>query len=279
MIRRRRLLASSALTLTAAAALAPVVLAARVAFTPHRAYAASGAFAPLGAFTWDNVARAFDTGLASTMATTAVMAIVVTIVQVPTTFLTAFTLACRPAAMSSRVLRALLIGGYLLPPITLAIPVYLGVSAAGLRGTFPGIVLPVLFVSPFAVFLFLRAIQQMPPSVIDAARIDGAGPPRLLRSIAAPLCAPAIGAVSALSLAAQWNAFLWPSLVAAGRIPVVTTAIASMNGQYDRDWTLVMAASCISLAPPLLVAAGTLAARPLLVALRKDPPCTDVIAS
>jgi multiple sugar transport system permease protein len=95
----------------------------------------------------------------------------------------------------------------------LMIPLYvLIVRNYGLADNYLGMILPYA-INTAAVFIFRQFFLGLPDELFDAARIDGAGELRILRSIALPLVRPAVLTVVLLTFIGPWNEFLWPFLV------------------------------------------------------------------
>lgn len=121
-------------------------------------------------------------------------------------------------------------------------------ASLALHNTLAGLVLPIL---PVAVgtFAFRQHLRSLPPELMEAARLDGAGPGRFLRDFAVPLAWPMIGAVFAISFVLGWNQFLWPLMVS-----VDNSQFTLMRGfglvQTGSGASFVLAA--ISLLPPLV---------------------------
>lgn len=95
----------------------------------------------------------------------------------------------------------------------LMVPLYvMVVRFFGLADNYLGMILP-FAVNSVAVLIFRQYFLQIPRDVFDAARIDGAGEIRILRSIAVPLVRPAIVTAMLVTFIGPWNEFLWPFLV------------------------------------------------------------------
>lgn len=95
----------------------------------------------------------------------------------------------------------------------LMVPLYvMVVRVFGLADTYLGMILP-FAVNSVAVLIFRQYFLQIPRDVFDAARIDGAGEVRILRSIAVPLVRPAVLTAMLVTFIGPWNEFLWPFLV------------------------------------------------------------------
>ncbi|SMG16313.1 carbohydrate ABC transporter permease [Agreia pratensis] len=108
---------------------------------------------------------------------------------------------------------ALILGAVMVPLTALAIPTYLLFSAANLVDTPWAIILPSL-VSPFGVYLIrVYAADAVDDSLIEAARIDGAGEFRIFTTIASRLLAPGIVTVLLFALVSTWNNYFLPLIM------------------------------------------------------------------
>jgi len=144
------------------------------------------------------------------------------------------------------------LGTLMVPAIVTTIPLYTLFAQAGLRDTFWGIIAPSLLGSPYAVFLLRQHFLAIPHDLVNAATLDGAGTLRTLWSIAVPISRPIIATLVVITAVSHWNNFLWPLIITSGGDwQVLTVATASLQTQYNGNWTLVMAAAVISLTPLL----------------------------
>ncbi|MFP3714370.1 carbohydrate ABC transporter permease [Puerhibacterium sp. TATVAM-FAB25] len=106
-----------------------------------------------------------------------------------------------------------ILGGVLLPGITLAVPQYLLMSKVGLAGTYWSVLLPCL-ISPFGIFLArVYAASAVPTETMEAARIDGANDARIFASVALPMLVPGMVTVFLLQFVGIWNNFLLPFIM------------------------------------------------------------------
>jgi multiple sugar transport system permease protein len=106
-----------------------------------------------------------------------------------------------------------ILGGVLLPGITLAVPQYLLMSMLGVAGTYWSVLLPMM-ISPFGIYLArVFAVAAVPDETIEAARIDGAGEFRIFASIALPMLAPGMVTIFMLQFVGNWNNFLLPFIM------------------------------------------------------------------
>jgi multiple sugar transport system permease protein len=142
----------------------------------------------------------------------------------------------------------------MVPQVVIVIPLFVMMSQVGLRNTFWSLVLPFMFGSPYAVFLLREHFRSIPDDLIDAARIDGAGDWRILWQIVAPLSRGIISTLAIITVVSHWNNFMWPLIITTGRDwQVITVATANLQSQYNANWTLVMAATTVAMAPLLVL--------------------------
>ncbi|AKJ67037.1 glycerol-3-phosphate transporter membrane protein [Pandoraea thiooxydans] len=146
--------------------------------------------------------------------------------------------------------------------ITLMLPVEVRIfptvqviSDLHMINTYAGLTVP-LIASATATFLFRQFFMTLPDELIEAARIDGAGPMRFFFDVVLPLSKTNIAALFVITFIYGWNQYLWPILVT--NAPNMTTAvigIKSMIGGGDTatQWQLVMSATLLAMLPPLLV--------------------------
>ena len=189
--------------------------------------------------------RDFTVPLAVTVQVVAVL----TVGQVVCSVLAAYAFA-RLRVPGRRALFWAYVATLMVPPIVTVIPLFSMFSQLGLRNTFAGLVAPFLLGSPYAIFLLRQNFQAIPQEVLDAATLDGAGHWRTLRSIVLPMNRPILAALTLITVVSQWNAFLWPSVIAPGRTwSVLTVATQALQEERSGNWTLVMAATTVALAP------------------------------
>ena len=106
-----------------------------------------------------------------------------------------------------------ILGGVLIPGITLAIPQYLLLSQVGLAGGTLSVLLP-LIISPFGIYLSrVYASAAVPQDTIEAARLDGASEWRIFTKIGIPMMIPGMVTVFMLQFVGIWNNFLLPFIM------------------------------------------------------------------
>ncbi|TNJ46881.1 carbohydrate ABC transporter permease [Phaeobacter sp. B1627] len=107
------------------------------------------------------------------------------------------------------------------PIETRILPSFAVVHELGLLNTRAGMVLPIV-ASGFGVLVFRQFLRQVPNEVIEAARLDGAGPLRCLWDILVPMSAPMLAALFAIFFVMGWNQYVWPMMLATTRQDMVT---------------------------------------------------------
>ena len=117
----------------------------------------------------------------------------------------------------ARILTGAVLVTLFVPPVVLLVPLFLTVLDLPIAGTsllnsYWGIWLPA-GASAFNVILVKRFMENLPVEIIEAARVDGAGPIRLLLSIVLPMSKPVIGVVSVFAVLITWKDYLWPLVV------------------------------------------------------------------
>jgi sn-glycerol 3-phosphate transport system permease protein len=142
----------------------------------------------------------------------------------------------------------------MLPVEVRIIPTYAVMADFGLINTFTGLWVP-LIASATATLLFRQVFTAIPDELMEAARIDGAGPLRFLWDIVLPVSRANIAALFVILFVYGWNQYLWPLLVATNQgLDTIVIGIVKMIGQETQtDWAAVMATTVLALLPPVLV--------------------------
>lgn len=142
----------------------------------------------------------------------------------------------------------------MLPVEVRIVPTYTVVAGLGLINTFAGLTLP-LVASATATLLFRQTFTAVPDELVEAARMDGAGPLAFLRHVLLPVSAPNLAAMFVILFVYGWNQYLWPLLVATDpRLDTVGIGIVKMIGvDTATEWNKVMATAVLALVPPVAV--------------------------
>jgi sn-glycerol 3-phosphate transport system permease protein len=143
----------------------------------------------------------------------------------------------------------------MLPVEVRILPTYKVVADLGLLDTYAGLTLP-LIASATATFLFRQFFMTIPDELVEAARIDGAGPMRFFKDVVLPLSKTNMAALFVILFIFGWNQYLWPLLITTQET-MYTTVIGIkrmiVGGDAATEWNLVMATAILALLPPALV--------------------------
>ena len=143
----------------------------------------------------------------------------------------------------------------MLPVEVRIMPTYKIAADLHLINTYAGLTLP-LIASATATLLFRQFFLTIPDELVEAAKIDGAGPWRFLVDTVIPLSTTNIAALFVILFIYGWNQYLWPLLVT--DTPAMTTIVIGIrqmigNGDSLTDWQLVMATAVLAMLPPVAV--------------------------
>ena len=143
----------------------------------------------------------------------------------------------------------------MLPVEVRILPTYKVVSDLGMLNSYTGLTIP-LIASATATFLFRQFFLTVPEELVEAARIDGAGPMRFFWDILLPLSKTSIAALFVIQFIYGWNQYLWPLLATTSEdmYPVVV-GIKRMiaGGDSGNEWNIVMATAIMAMIPPAIV--------------------------
>lgn len=152
------------------------------------------------------------------------------------------------------VIFMLVLVALMVPTQVAMVPNYLLISGWGGRNTYWGIILPGLGTA-FGTFLLRQHFKSLPPSVLEAAEIDGAGHFQRLWRMVVPMSAPAIATVGLVTIVQEWNDYIWPLIItdspARMTLPVGLTLLQNTEG--DSDWGVLMAGAVLVILPVLVV--------------------------
>jgi multiple sugar transport system permease protein len=191
--------------------------------------------------------------LGPAMVTGVVVSVAILLLQLATAIPAAYVFACVPFRGRS-ALFAVVLATLLVPSQVTAVPNYVTVSALGFADTRVGLVLPFV-ANAAAIFLLRQYMTTIPTAVLEAARMDGLGTWRTLRTVVVPLCVPAIATVAVFSFLISFNEYLWPLLVA--RSPEIATPPLALAGLVTAGGGLPdfaqLAAGAVIISLPTLV--------------------------
>lgn len=129
----------------------------------------------------------------------------------------------------------------------------LGQGGSGLLNTYAGLILPSV-ATPLGIFLMRQFFAGIPDDYVEAARLDGAGQLRILRSVMLPLCAPAVATLGILSFQSAWNDFVWPLILTSDtKLATLQLGLQLYATGQDAETNVLMAASTLTVIPMIVL--------------------------
>jgi sn-glycerol 3-phosphate transport system permease protein len=143
----------------------------------------------------------------------------------------------------------------MLPVEVRIVPTYAVVADLHMTDTYAGLAIP-LIASATATLLFRQFFLTIPDELVEASKIDGAGPLRFFWDTVLPLSRTNIAALFVILFIYGWNQYLWPLLVTT--LPSMETIVIGITklvtaGDAQSDWNLVMATTVLAMLPPVAV--------------------------
>jgi multiple sugar transport system permease protein len=155
------------------------------------------------------------------------------------------------------VVFGIFLGGLLVPPIFTSLPNFILVKNLGLINTFPGMILPTFFMTPFAIFFLRQFFLGINREIEESAALDGAGPWRTFFGIILPMSTAPVTTLAILTFITAWNDYFWPLLVGNNeQTRVLTVALGVFRSQTPAgspDWAGLMAATLVAALPVLVL--------------------------
>jgi len=155
----------------------------------------------------------------------------------------------------NRLIFFLYVGGTMLPFQVLMLPVFRLTDALGLYDTYLGVIaFHTAFQLGFCTFLLRNYMRTVPNEILEAARIDGCSEFRIWWQIMMPLTVPALAALATLEFTWIFTDYLWAIvLLRSDKLKPVTAGLATLQGQYIMDWTVIIAGALLATVPTILV--------------------------
>jgi multiple sugar transport system permease protein len=183
------------------------------------------------------------------------------IITIPSLIATLFLSSLSAYALSrfrfpgDRIILFIYVAGMMLPFQILLLPVFRLTDALHIYNTYWAvIVFHTAFQLGFCTFVLRNYMRTIPGELLEAARMDGCGEFRIYSQIMMPLTLPAVAAVATLEFTWIFNDFLWALiLIQNNALKPVTTGLASLQGQYRMDWTVIISGSLLAALPTVIV--------------------------
>lgn len=148
---------------------------------------------------------------------------------------------------------AFLLAALVVPLQVGMLPLFLLLKQLGLINTYWAVIIPSM-ATIYGIFLVRQYALSIPDSLLDAARIDGAGEWRVFFSVVLPVIRPVLATLGIFTFLGAWNDFMWPLIVLTGNdsytLPV---ALAILSSEHVQDAELMMAGSLVTMLPVLVL--------------------------
>ena len=208
---------------------------------------------PLGLpkqWTLRNYTRAFATvPIVRSLVNTLIVTFFGVLFQVLIGALAAYGMILRKSIFTS-VIGVILMIAFVIPTQSTLIPLYRMESSVGLVNTLLGLIVMYLGGAVFCYFLIVGYMQSLPFEVIEAARIDGAGPLRIFWSIVLPLIRPILTTVVVFQTMSTWNDFMTANVfISSSNLRTIVLQVYNAVGQFTTDWPSFMTITVLALVP------------------------------
>lgn len=142
---------------------------------------------------------------------------------------------------------------FMIPFEVIAIPLYNIVDDFGWLDTYYGLIVPGI-ANGIVIFLYRQFFIDIPDSLIEAAKIDGASWWKIYWKIVMPLCKPVTVSASLLVFIASWESFMWPLIVTQSKkYKVLQVAMGDFVTEHATFWNEMFAASVLGIVVPVLL--------------------------
>ena len=208
---------------------------------------------PLGLpkqWTLRNYTRAFATvPIVRSLVNTLIVTFFGVLFQVLIGALAAYGMILRKSIFTS-VIGVILMIAFVIPTQSTLIPLYRMESSVGLVNTLLGLIVMYLGGAVFCYFLIVGYMQSLPFELIEAARIDGAGPLRIFWSIVLPLIRPILTTVVVFQTMSTWNDFMTANVfISSSNLRTIVLQVYNAVGQFTTDWPSFMTITVLALIP------------------------------
>lgn len=148
---------------------------------------------------------------------------------------------------------ALMLTTMMIPLQVIMIPTFLQLKQMGMINSLWGLIIPPV-ASPTGVLLARQYMHNVPDSMIEAARIDGAHEWTIFWRIVCPVAKPVIANIAVFSFMWRWNDYLWPLIVISDeKKKTLQLAVASFIGDVDIKWSMLLSMTTLAIIPVIIV--------------------------
>ena len=219
-------------------------------------FATGDPFALPGSLTWENYARAFETGnLGQNILNSFVVTMGANVLIVLLGMMAAYAIQVLGFRFS-KLVRGLFLIGIIVPVQIALVPLFIDYSKVDLLDTYQSMIIPLAgFSLPMSVYLFSSFYEYIPKETYEAASLDGAGPYRIFGLITLPLSLNTVVTVVLVNSIFIWNDFIFANtFVLSEELKTIPLGLQNYIGAMGKvDWTATFAAVCVTITPLLMV--------------------------
>ncbi|WP_184740825.1 carbohydrate ABC transporter permease [Arthrobacter sp. AZCC_0090] len=219
-------------------------------------FATGDPFALPSSISFDNYARAFQTGnLGQNILNSFIVTMGANLLIVLLGMMAAYALQVLGFRFSKFV-RGLFLIGIIVPVQIALVPLFIDYSSINLLDTYQSMIIPLAgFALPMSIYLFSSFFEYIPRETYEAASLDGAGPYRIFGLITLPLSTNTVVTVVLVNSIFIWNDFIFANtFVLSEGLKTIPLGLQNYIGAMGKvDWTATFAAVCITITPLLLV--------------------------
>lgn len=242
------------LSLAAIVTLLPLVTIVMASLKGGREFRASGPFdAPESWFNFENYVTFFDKGnMFQAFGNTGIILAVSLVGTIAFGTMAAYAVN-RFDFMLKKPIMALFLLATLVPGVTTQVATFQIISGLGLFNTRWAAIALFTGTDIVALYIFMQFLRSIPIELDEAARLDGAGPFRIYRSVILPLLTPAIATVVIIKGIAVYNEFYIPFLyMPSQKLGVVSTSLFRFKGPFGAQWEVIAAGAIVVIIPSLI---------------------------
>lgn len=182
----------------------------------------------------------------------AITSIVTVVLVVVTASMAAYPLA-RLRFRGRRLVMLLLVGGLLIPPQVLIVPIFQELNALRLLNTYWAVIFPQV-PAVIAVFVFMGFFNGLPRELEESARIDGASFWTIYRTLIMPLSRPVISAMAIVTFVGVWNNLILPLFVLSNpKLMTIPVGLATVQGSYGLRYSDIQASTILGALPVIIL--------------------------
>jgi multiple sugar transport system permease protein len=202
---------------------------------------------------WENYSQVWEVApFGRYLLNSTVVSVMVTILTLLTASLAAYAFA-RLKFRGRDFIFMLYLGTMMIPSQVTMIPNFILIKLLGWTDTYTGLILPNVFTA-LGVFLLRQFFMTIPKEYEDAAKIDGASRFHIYLHVILPLSIPALSTLAIFTFVFQWNNLMWPLIVVnKDLMKTLTLGLATFQGMYSTNWSLLMAAAVMGIIPSFAI--------------------------